>query len=267
MKKIILLSVLYIIISTILIAYTADITYIHIPVLCKLFISAIPFILGVICFKSKKNKITKKENIYLCIFSILMSLLLIYSFNIYKHNPPIPVEVELTTTHTKPEASKSYNFDLYSLKLDDRNINLNYVKKSGIILNNQIYWVNYNKFISNKYYPAKIQFRDKANQIFLIFLGNFDEDSGYAELKINNQKYKINTLQHVSFANNNAGFDSAYTGKVFSFQVRNNITMLEQIGNGKYLYVLSYFLIFLFSIYFTGLIVLNSNIKLEHSKK
>lgn len=264
MKNIIksfLFIILYILISAIIVTYLQNINYLNIPYYAILILTIIPFILGIYChFNNIQITQGKHTKISLIIFSILISCFFIYSFNIYKHNPQVPAEIEISTTHIKSEESKGYDIQLYSIKADNK-----IIKQEELHTKDTEYKISpdgykYLNLISEKNNPAYVKTKTFANQIFIILNGA--NNSGYAQIKINDKKYLVNTFQDTLSSDEE---NMIYLAKPLAFQVNNNLTSKDLIH--KFLYIFSYFLIFLFSVYFSGKIILNINIEIKETDK
>lgn len=226
-------------------------------------ITLIPFIIRVIYIKLLKNKdnLSKKQNLCLIISSFLISLFLIYCFNIYKINIQSPVNLEISTTHTKYDKSKGYDIALYKVKFDNQII-YNFDKEGNIKREKNIINDKYIKLISEKNKISKIKKTGKADKVHLCFLA--DQETGIAKIKVNNNTYMIDTYQpYIDIPKN------PYIAKVYSFEVNNSLSKIDKIK--KYNYIFSFFLIFMMSLYYLGKIIINKNInttnKIKSNKK
>lgn len=260
MKKVFII-LLYIALSSVIYLYTSSLNYLHIGLVLILIITAIPFALK-LCLNiiHKENPLPRKKKVFLYLISISISLFLIYSFNIYKHNPQVPFELEISAANTKSIYSKGYNVPLYSIKPDDKVIDIDKADKTGVIKSKNLENYTFYTLVSDTKKTAKIKIHGLANKLYIIFNGS--EDSGNALVKINNKTYIINTTQP-----NHEGTKPylLYSSKPYSFSLNNTLSLKENIF--KALYIISYFFIFLYSIYFLGLIVLNSNIQIKETDK
>ncbi len=236
-----------------------------ITILSSIIICLIPFLLYLI--KPKNLYIKKYQNIYLILCSVFISLFIIYSFNIYKHNPQIPIEIELSATNSKNEMSQGERIVFYSLKIDNKTIPFENLKINGHYENTDAAAAWKMPPEENlkciELYNSKLQFSGKGNNIYLILLGG--NDTGIASLKINNKQYKLDTYQNIEKAeivqDKKLSMEYAFP---YTFEANKYLSFADRIS--KIIYITFNFLIYFFSVYFLGLICLNTNICIKKIK-
>ncbi len=259
--KIIGLFLLTILCLVFILSYGLKLGFLYNTPLCILvfFICLMAFLLGLYCFARIKTEMQKKQNIFLCLFSAFMSLFLIYSFNIYKHNPQIPVNIEIFPANLKCEYSKGYDIYLKSIIFDGKDIYLQeLLNNNKNVKLGKGHW-DIPILILNSQLESNIKIKTKANKICIAFFGG--NNTGKALIKINNKTYTQDTFYYND--NNQFGENSLYE-RLFIFNIDSNFTTLQKIN--KTFYIISYFLIFYLINYFLGLITLSINVNFRKKK-
>lgn len=229
---------------------------------------SLPFGLALLFKKCvKSNVCSANQRNVLIALSFVLALFLIYSFNIYKHNPQKPYNVTISTTFKKnPLSSGTKLFLCKYLKADNIYIAKDDLLTSGLNLsehildNNQFYLLeNYDKNTK-----SSISFSGKANNLFFVFMGC--NSTGIAEITINNKKYYFDTYQNISLDKM-----TIFNSKLLAIPVDNSLSLVDLFQ--KTLYVLLCFGCFFFTFYFLGRILIekrlsiDGNISLKPDKK
>lgn len=220
---------------------------------------ALPFILAIFFKKCvKSNNCSRKQRKSLAVFCFIFALFLIYSFNIYKHNPQKPYNVAISTTFVKNPLSSDTKLYLYKYpKADNVFIKDNVFQYSGKNLPEyKSHRADFYVLSNDDKQKNEISFSGKANKLFFIFMGC--EHTGIAEITINDKKYYFDTYQNIS-----ADKMTVYNAKILSIPVDNNLTIQELFR--KTLYVLLCFCCFFFSAYFLGRILIEKSLSVDGS--
>ncbi|MBQ2644017.1 hypothetical protein IJG14_00410 [bacterium] len=180
---------------------------------------------------------------------------MIYGFNIYKHNPSMPVNVEIATTNQKYQLSSGYDIELFNVKADNQNINFKNMqigKKIESVGNMDNYWEK--RLLikpSINIEDSSIKFHTKASKLYFIFQGY--KDKGIVKITVNNKNYLFDTF--MPFYYQPSLFNSA---QLITINVNEKLSTFVLMQ--KNFHILSYFIVFFTIFYYLSLILFSINI-------
>jgi len=259
---------LFIICFVFIFIYTSRIEYLFPSKVICFIVNIITVIIPYSLYKLYSNinskNFSKKNLFQASVISIFFALFMIYSLNIYKHNPQNTVDIEVSATHQKYEKSKGYNVELFSVKADNYIVPFDKIEKSKNVteIPNNSYKEKEKslKLLSNnEYLNPSIKIKTKADKLYFIF--HACESFGIAKIKVNDKTYLFDTYIP-GYEENHNPYDS---NQLITISANDNLSF--SILLLKYLHICSYFIIFFMIFQYLALIILSKQINIHRSLK